>query len=99
MIPIHSTADTHTFHIKVHPRAKRDAITGTVGDALKLSLTTPPVDGRANEAVIAFFAKLLEVPRSAVTIVAGQTSRQKLIRVTGITADRLRRMLEELSVV
>ena|SRR5690349_19933421 len=71
--------------VKVHPRAKNDAITGTVGEALKLSLTAPPVDGRANEACIAFFAKFFAVPRASVTIAAGQTSRKKSIRVEGIS--------------
>ena len=60
---------------------KKNAITGEVGDALKLSLTAPPVDGKANDACIEFFAKLLKVPRSSVTIAAGQTSRKKVIRV------------------
>jgi len=83
-----------TFGIKVHPRAKRNAITGELGDALKLSLTTPPIEGRANEACIEFFAKLLKVPRTSVTIASGQTSRNKVIRVAGVSAqfvqDRLR---------
>jgi uncharacterized protein len=76
-----------SFAVKVHPRAKKNAITGMVGDALKLSLTSPPLDGRANEACIEFFAKLFHVPRSSVTIAAGEKSRAKVIRVTGLTAD------------
>ena len=77
---------------KVHPaylsrskciHAPRNAITGELGDALKVSLTTPPVEGRANEACIEFFSKLLKVPRSSVTIASGQTSRNKVIRVAG----------------
>jgi uncharacterized protein len=76
-----------TFSVKVHPRAKKNAITGMVGDALKLSLTSPPVDGRANKAGIEFFAKFFRVPRSSVTIAAGEKSRTKVIRVVGLTAD------------
>jgi uncharacterized protein len=72
-----------TFAIKVHPRAKKNAITGEVGDALKLGSDCSSVDGKANEACIEFFAKLLKVPRSSVTIAAGQTSRNKVIRVAG----------------
>jgi hypothetical protein len=79
--------------VKIHPRAKKDAITGEVGDALKLSLTAPPIDGRANEACIEFFANLLKVPRSSVTIASGQTSRRKAIRVAGLTAEELRKRL------
>ena len=76
MLAIHETADGVTFAVKVHPRAKKNAITGELGDALKVSLTTPPVEGRANEACIEFFAKLLKVPRSSVTIASGQTQPQ-----------------------
>jgi hypothetical protein len=83
-----------TFAVKVHPRAKKNAITGQVGDALKVALTAPPVDGKANEACIDFFAKLLNVPRSSVTIAAGQTSRNKVIRVAGLSAEEVRGRLE-----
>lgn len=86
MIPIRDSPVGATFAVKVHPRAKKDAITGVVGDALKLALTAPPVEGRANEACIEFFAKLLSVPRSSVTIAAGQSRRQKVIRVAGMSA-------------
>ena len=83
-----------TFAVRVHPRAKKNGITGEVGEALKLSLTTPPVEGRANEACIEFFAKLLKVPRSSVTIASGLSSRNKVVRVAGVTElyvrDRLR---------
>ena len=72
--------------MKVQPRAKKNAITGEVGDALKLALTAPPVEGRANEACIEFLAEVLNVPRSSVTIAAGETSRNKVIRVRGLTA-------------
>src|SRR6267154_1207917 len=84
-----------TFAVKVHPRAKKNAITGQVGDALKLALTAPPVNGKANAACIDFFAKLLNVPRSSVTIAAGQTSRNKVIRVTGLSAEDVARRLSE----
>ena len=90
MIAIKDSLEGVTFAVKVHPRAKRNAISGEVGDALKLSLTAPPVDGKANDACIEFFAKLLEVPRSSVTIAAGQTSRNKVIRVAGLSAQQVR---------
>jgi uncharacterized protein (TIGR00251 family) len=86
VIPIHDTSAGATFRVKVHPRAKKNAITGEVGDALKLALTAPPVEGRANEACIAFFAEFLNVPRSSVTIAAGESSRNKVIRIAGMTA-------------
>jgi len=87
------TATGVTIAIRVHPRAKKDAITGEVGDALKVSLTAPPVEGKANEACIDFFARLLKVPRSSVSIAAGQSSRNKVIRVEGLTAEDVQRRL------
>ena len=90
MIPIRESASGATFAIKVHPRAKENALTGELDGALKLSLTAPPIDGKANDACIEFFAKLLKVPRSSVTIASGQTSRNKVIRVAGISAAELR---------
>ena len=94
MFAIHETAGGVTFAIKVHPRAKKNAITGELGDALKVSLTTPPIEGRANEACIEFFAKLLKVPRSSVTIASGQTSRNKVIRIAGVAAEYIRDRLK-----
>ena len=82
-----------TFTIRVHPRAKKDAVTGTLGDAYKVSITAPPAEGRANEACVELLAKVLEVPRSSITIAAGQSSRTKVIRVTGRTGDEVRAAL------
>jgi uncharacterized protein len=93
MISVHDTPSGATFAVKVHPRAKKNAITGEVGDTLKLALSAPPVDGKANEACIDFFAKLLNVPRSSITIAAGQSSRNKVIRVNGLSAEEVGRRL------
>jgi uncharacterized protein len=90
MAAIKNSPNGVTFAVKVQPRAKGNAITGELGDALKLALTAPPVDGKANEACIEFFAKLLNLPRSSVTIASGQTSRNKVIRVLGLTAQQVR---------
>ena len=91
---IRETGEGVTFRVNVHARAKKNAITGELGDALKLSLTAPPIENRANEACVEFFAKLLRVPRSSVTIASGHTGRNKVIRVAGVTGqyvrDRLR---------
>jgi uncharacterized protein (TIGR00251 family) len=93
MALIHSSRSGVSFAIRVHPRAKKNAITGELGDALKVSLTIPPIDGRANEACIEFFAILLKVPRSSVTIASGQTSRNKVIRVAGLSAEEVRKRI------
>ena len=94
MVAIQNSPNGATFAVKVHPCAKKNAITGEVGGALKLSLTAPPVDGKANDACIEFFARLLKVPRSSVTIAAGQTSRNKVIHVAGLPADEVRQRLK-----
>ncbi len=94
MIPIRDTSQGTTFAVRVQPRASRNAIAGEMGDALKVALTAPPVEGTANEACIEFFAKLLKVARSSVTIAAGETSRNKVIRVSGLSADEVRLRLK-----
>jgi uncharacterized protein (TIGR00251 family) len=90
MISLQESTGGVTFAIKVHPRAKKNAITGEMGDALKVSLTAPPIDGRANQACAEFLAKVLEVPRSSITIASGESSRNKVIRVAGVTAQYVR---------
>ena len=91
MIPIRDTPGGVTFQVRVQPRAKKNAIVGEVDEALKLALTAPPVEGRANEACVKFLAEVLNVPRSSVTIASrAQTSRNKVIRVAGLTAEQVR---------
>ena len=79
--------------VKVHPRAKRSAITGRFGDAWKLDLAAPPVDGKANEECVRFFADLAGVPRSRIRIVLGAASRTKVIEIEGFPQDRLAKLL------
>jgi len=97
MIPLRESSGAVTFAVKVHPRAKKNAVTGELGDALKVALTAPPVEGKANEACIEFFANLLEVPRSSVSIAAGQSSRNKVIRVVGLSAAEIEKRLNRRS--
>lgn len=96
MIPVRDSKSGATFAVRVHPRARKNAITGTLGDALKLSLTAPPAEGRANQACIEFLAEVLRLPRSSVTIAAGPASRNKVVRVAGMTASALQQRLSEL---
>lgn len=70
--------------VKVQPGASRDSLTGKTGGEWKIALTAPPVEGRANRACTEFLARLLGLPRSAVTIVHGETSRHKLIQIDGM---------------
>jgi hypothetical protein len=71
--------------LHVQPGAKRTEIVGLHGDALKIRLAAPPVEGKANDCLIGFLAELLDVPQSQVTLVSGATSRQKRLRVTGVS--------------
>jgi uncharacterized protein (TIGR00251 family) len=81
------------FLVRVTPRASRDAIEGEYQGALKVRLTAPPVDDRANDALRKFLAASLKVPASAVKIVAGEKSRTKRVTVAGITRAEARRLL------
>jgi uncharacterized protein len=94
MVVIQDMPAGATFAVKLHPRARKNAITGELGDTLKLSLTAPPVEGRANEACVEFFATLLKVPQSSVTIASGHRGRRKVIRVTGLSAEEIRNRLQ-----
>ena len=79
-------ADGCALSVRVHPGARKNGVTGIHADALRIGLTAPPVGGKANEALIAFLAEALRLPRARITIVAGLTSRAKIIRITGKSA-------------
>jgi len=78
----------------VQPRASSTELAGRHGDALKVRLTAPPVDGAANEALLRFLAERLDVPRSAVRIEVGATGRSKVVAVEGISLEAANRRLE-----
>ena len=80
--------------VRVQPRAAASEIAGVHGEALKVRLTAPPVDGAANEALVEFLAGTFEIPKRAVTIVSGSSSRLKVVELTGITVDRVRSLVE-----
>jgi uncharacterized protein (TIGR00251 family) len=86
-------ADGCTLNVRVHPGARRNAVSGIHNGAVKISLTTPPVDGRANEALIAFAAELLGISKGRVSLVAGMTGRAKVLRITGKNAAEVRTAL------
>ncbi len=81
-----------TARLVVHvvPRAKRTEVAGRHGDAIKIKLKAPPVDGAANAELVRFVAERLGVPRSDVTITAGHTGRRKTLEIAGIAAAALR---------
>ena len=88
-----------TFRILVQPRSSKNEIVGRHGDALKVKLTAPPVNGAANKACLAYLAKCLVLPKSSLEIVSGYSSRKKTIGVhlpnggAGVVAERIRRLL------
>lgn len=86
------TAGGVRLTVRVQPRASRDEIAGVYGDALKVRLMAPPVDGAANEALVSFLATTFGVPTRAITIVAGASSRTKIVELAGVTEDRVRRL-------
>ena len=96
--PFAARPDGVRVRLKVLPRARRDAVDGIVegrdGPALRVWVTAAPDDGKANAAVIALLARAWRVPKSAIALVQGATSRQKLIHVTA-DPDQLMAKLEQ----
>lgn len=72
------------FAVRVHPGARRAGVQGRYGDAWKVSVSAPPVDGRANDALVEVLASALDVPRRDVAVVHGATNRRKLVEVQGL---------------
>jgi len=85
------------LHVYVQPRASRDQLVGVQGNELKLRLAAPPVDGAANAACCAFFAKLCKLPKSHVTLVAGESSRHKRLLLARVDAARVMAAVELLA--
>jgi uncharacterized protein (TIGR00251 family) len=81
------------LRVRVQPRARTERLEGVQGEQLRLRLTAPPVDGAANTACIAFFAKALGVPRSRVRIRSGAKSRDKLIHLADLTREHVAEIL------
>lgn len=76
-------SDSITLTLHIQPGAKRSEVTGLHGDALKIRLAAPPIDGRANEALLRFIAERFDVPLRQVSLLRGEQSRHKMVRVTG----------------
>jgi uncharacterized protein (TIGR00251 family) len=85
MVRIETRGSGVLFDVRVQPRASRTEVAGTHGDAIKIRLAAPPVEGAANAELVAFLAKQLGVPRSAVRIVKGERGRNKVVEIEGIS--------------
>ncbi|NTV10570.1 MAG: DUF167 domain-containing protein [Zoogloea sp.] len=83
-----------TLTLHVQPGARKTELAGLHGEAIKLRLSAPPVDGKANAALCAFFADFFDVPKSAVSLLTGDTSRAKRLRVNGAAPAAVRRLRE-----
>jgi uncharacterized protein (TIGR00251 family) len=92
--PFRAQGDQLLLEVHVVPRAKRSALLGVHGGRLKVSLDAPPVDGAANAALLAFLAKQLGLPKRGVTLVRGETSRQKTVGLRGVSAAQLQALLD-----
>jgi uncharacterized protein (TIGR00251 family) len=89
----HAAASSCTLAIKAIPNAPRTAIAGWLGDALKVKVHAPALEGRANEELCLFLAEKLGLPKRAVTLLQGEKSRQKVVRIDGLTADETKQRL------
>ena len=83
-----------TLAVRVQPGAKKDAITGAHAEALKISLASPPIDGRANAALIAFLGKALNLPRARITLLTGASNRSKTLHIPGRSAAEVQAALD-----
>ncbi|HTB80844.1 MAG TPA: DUF167 domain-containing protein [Opitutaceae bacterium] len=83
--------------VKILPGASRNEICGWLGETLKVKLTAPPVDGRANDALVEFLAEKLGLPRRSVALTRGETARQKVVRIDGLTLTEARARLSSIS--
>lgn len=86
--------DSVFVRVYVQPRASRNAICGIHDGSLKVAITTPPVDGKANQAVIKFLAKTVATPKRDVALYSGKTSRRKVFLITGRTLEEIRGYIE-----
>jgi hypothetical protein len=92
MLRINERDGAVTIDIAVKPRSSREGVGPVQADRLVVAVNAPPVDGKANEAVVRVLAETFGVPRSAVTIVRGETGRKKTIRIAGLTAAAVMRV-------
>jgi len=95
MLMVRETKDGVSFAIRVLPRSAKCELAGLRGDALKIRITEPPVEGRANEACIRFLASLFNVKRDRITIEAGHKSKNKQVSIAGLSHENVRTVLKQ----
>jgi uncharacterized protein len=93
-ISVDQLRGTVSFGVRVQPRASQDAIAGVMDGALKIRLTAPALENRANEALVEFLAAVLKTSKSAVRILSGEQSRTKRVEVFGVTRQQIESLLQ-----
>lgn len=93
MLNIQESDEGLRIEVKVQPRSSRNQISGEQDGALKVKLTAPPVEGEANQALINFLARVLKLPRKNITLIRGETARNKLIEIRGLSKEEILRTL------
>jgi len=78
-----------TVSVRVVPRSSKEEVAGCEGGVVRIRLNAPPVEGKANEALVRFLAKAVGVPKGSITLVAGERGRSKIVRVAGLTREAL----------
>jgi uncharacterized protein (TIGR00251 family) len=96
---IRETAAGVTLAVRAQPGAKKTAITGLYGEGeaaqLKIAVQSPPIEGRANQALIAFLAETFSLPKSAIELTSGESSRSKVFLLRGVTSTQVRNALQK----
>lgn len=87
------TDESATLAVRIQPRASKNGVTRMADGSLKIRLTAPPVDGAANEALVAFLSGVLSVSKSQVEILSGHTSREKRVKISGRSEEEVIRLL------
>jgi hypothetical protein len=97
MVLVRQEGDAASFRVHVQPKASREGLVGEVDGILRLRVTAPPIEGRANEACLRLLAGALDLPISRLRIVSGQHARLKTIRVAATSAQTIRAKLFDLT--
>lgn len=93
MLKVREDGEGIIFAVRVQPRSSKNEICGIYGDAIKIKLTSPPVEGEANEGLIKFLAGILKISKRQIEIIGGHKSRTKSIKITGVTKEKVADLL------
>lgn len=95
MLRIKESENCVTFSVRVQPRSSKNEICGIYGDAVKIKLTSPPVEGEANKGLIEFLSKALDISKGQIEIIGGHKSKNKLIKMKGVKRERIEECLKQ----